>query len=340
MKNKINIVELLKDCPRGMELDCLVYEDVYFDYVDELNIIHCYVQFETYTTSLLFDKHGAYGGNIKSKCVIFPKGKKTWVGFHRPFVEGDIVSTESGMYIGIVKSTEDDHECRTFCSVHDKKDFHVGKELYFSRLATEEEKQIMFALIKANDYHWNEATKTLEKLHKFKVGNKIRHKESGIHCTLGEYAEGISAYRTNIGLSITPTDMEHWELIPDKPYFKIGDKIRHKKNTTRIKTIDHIYSDCYALYDSYLLYFKEQDEWELVPDKFDINTLKPFESKVLVRHHKTGIWIPAIFGGYDIPNLSYYTVGGTWWQYCIPYKDNEHLLGKTDDCDDFYKTWK
>lgn len=25
---------------------------------------------------------------------------------------------------------------------------------------------------------------------------------------------------------------------------------------------------------------------------------------------------------------------------CIPYEGNEHLLGKTDDCDEFYKTWK
>ena len=37
MKNKINIAELLHNCPKGMELDCTMYEDVYFDYVDELN---------------------------------------------------------------------------------------------------------------------------------------------------------------------------------------------------------------------------------------------------------------------------------------------------------------
>ena len=29
---KINVAELLKDCPRGMELDCTMYEDVCFDY--------------------------------------------------------------------------------------------------------------------------------------------------------------------------------------------------------------------------------------------------------------------------------------------------------------------
>lgn len=28
MENKINIVELLKDCPTGMELDCTMYNKV------------------------------------------------------------------------------------------------------------------------------------------------------------------------------------------------------------------------------------------------------------------------------------------------------------------------
>ena len=27
------------------------------------------------------------------------------------------------------------------------------------------------------------------------------------------------------------------------------------------------------------------------------------------------------------------------YRRCIPYEGNEYLLGKTDDCDDFYKTW-
>ena len=79
---------------------------------------------------------------------------------------------------------------------------------------------------------------------------------------------------------------------------------------------------------------------EFVGNKFDINTLVPFESKVLVRHSETSIWMPAIFGGYDIPNLYYYAVGGTWWKYCIPYKSNEYLRGTADDCNDYYKTWK
>lgn len=35
----------------------------------------------------------------------------------------------------------------------------------------------------------------------------------------------------------------------------------------------------------------------------------------------------------------FYVVGGNFYYKCIPYEDNEYLLGKTEDCDDFYKTW-
>lgn len=32
--------------------------------------------------------------------------------------------------------------------------------------------------------------------------------------------------------------------------------------------------------------------------------------------------------------------GGEYFQQCIPYEGNEHLLGTTNDCDKFYKNWE
>ena len=86
------------------------------------------------------------------------------------------------------------------------------------------------------------------------------------------------------------------------------------------------------------------------PKKFDITTLVPFESKVLVRDSINSIdeydedfsdvWRPAIWGVYIEGNLYPFCVlGGCYFQYCIPFEGNEHLSGKTDDCDDFYKNW-
>ena len=90
MENKINIAELLKDCPRGMELDCLLYDNVTFERFDvEQN--RCYFKAgpaDTFWTTC----YGKINGSPFGKSVIFPKGKTTWEGFVPPceFKDGDM----------------------------------------------------------------------------------------------------------------------------------------------------------------------------------------------------------------------------------------------------------
>lgn len=91
MEKKINIAELLKDCPKGMELDSTMFDDIYFDCIDDVSdIIKCYIQESKHKIGISFDKYGHYSNINKTKCVIFPKGKTTWEGFHRPFKDGDV----------------------------------------------------------------------------------------------------------------------------------------------------------------------------------------------------------------------------------------------------------
>ena len=77
--------------------------------------------------------------------------------------------------------------------------------------------------------------------------------------------------------------------------------------------------------------------------KFDITTLKPFD-KVLVRTNKFDpSWTIDFYDGYR-PKIGgsftpFAVTGGKYFQQCIPYEGNEHLLGTTNDCDDFYKNW-
>ena len=301
MENKINIAELLKDCPKDMELDCLIYEDVYFDYVDELNIIHCYIQYETYKTSLTFNQYGIYNIGIKAKCVIFPKGKTTWEGFHRPFEDGDIITDDSGN-IAIYKGEMRFNNKLTdyYCGYRNadgkflvKKDIegnfgHIEEK----HLATEEEKQKLFNVIKANGYHWNSETKTLEKLPKFKVGNKIKYIN-------GKNKDGV---KEGIILSIT-NDTYDVAVTNDMGIF---------------------------------VPISEQDNWELAPNKFDITTLKPFD-KVLVRNNINEKWNIHFFSYIDYAKM-FKTIMGTYIQ-CIPYEGNEHLLNTNKDCDEYYKNW-
>lgn len=124
--------------------------------------------------------------------------------------------------------------------------------------------------------------------------------------------------------------------------FKVGDRIRNKTNTRQENVVTEIRDTHYILDDELALPFISQDQYELVPNKFDITTLKPFESRVLVRDDEKEKWEPAIWGYYNTNHNTYCpykTVGGNCFIFCIPYKGNEHLLGVTKDCDDFYKTW-
>ena len=296
---KINIAQLLKGCPKGMELDCVMYEDVYFDYVDELNIIHCYIQHETHKTSVTFNQHGAYSSVIKSKCVIFPKGKTTWEGFQGPFKDGDVVATIDGLWIGITTGGTIYESMPTYCVIGSiiKFEAYLGEKVKwsFDRLATEEEKQKLFDAIKENGYKWNPETKTLEKLIvlNFKIGDKIR-------------AKGTNSYTKILGIKWDQTETYY-----ETPLCEIS--------------------------------VKDQDKFELVPNKFDITTLKPFD-RVLVRDNDRQYWTVNIFGyymyGFPYPFCCSGNCYGTGFKQCIPYKGNESLLGKADDCADYYKTWE
>lgn len=163
---KINIAEILKDCPSGMELDCTMYEDVYFDYVDELQIIHCYIQRELCKTSITFNQYGTPNSDIKSKCVIFPKDKTTWKGFQRLFKDGDIVCNIENAII-IYKKISTKGYCGSFASL-DRNNVFIPHYLAYledtCRFATEDEKQKLFDAIKTSGYKWNSELKTLEEL--------------------------------------------------------------------------------------------------------------------------------------------------------------------------------
>ena len=51
--------------------------------------------------------------------------------------------------------------------------------------------------------------------------------------------------------------------------------------------------------------------------------------KVLVRDNEYDKWLPTLFGYSDKSDMPYNCLG-IWYRYCIPYKGNEYLKGKTD----------
>ena len=90
---KINIAELLKDCPNGMELDCTLFEKP-VKYLSGTYVI----TIKTSSGHIFYlTKDGCLNDTDDAKCVIFPKGKTTWEGFIPPckFKDGDVLFVKS-----------------------------------------------------------------------------------------------------------------------------------------------------------------------------------------------------------------------------------------------------
>ena len=173
----INIVEILKDCPKGMELDCTMHEDVVTFYGISNSYIYPILVSTKRGDTISLTKYGQFFNSDGFKCVIFPKGKTTWEGFQRPFKDGDVVVSKSGCWIGIVKSyNKYDKTYDVYVAFENWREnyinIHVDIKLEFSRLATEEEKEKFFKAIKDNGYQWDPETKTLYKP-EFKDGDVV-----------------------------------------------------------------------------------------------------------------------------------------------------------------------
>ena len=318
MNENLNLVEILKDCPKGMELDCTMFDNVTFAGVVENRVFPIRIIVGGETTMSL-TKYGQYIDDDFAKCVIFPKGETTWEGFVPPhkFKDGDILSYQnarlSNRTIYIYRYRErvntsyyvalSGNENETLSIDHEGKWALNGYDETVC-FATEEEKQKLFDAIKLNGYKWNAETKTLKK------------------------------------------------LVKPKPKFKVGDKIVNRVNMymgdlSHQCVISEITNDKYILNDGGYIHFKNQDIWELVNDKkqrFDPKTLHPFD-RVLVRLTKDCIWNATFFSHYDKEvNWGCYpcvTTSCKSYDKCIPYNDEtKHLLGTSDEAPEYYRYWE
>ena len=298
---KINIAELLSDCPKGMELYSPIFGKVFLDKIRP----HLAIVVTTDKEQGNFKEEFFYDGRYRmnGECMLFPsKDKTTWDGFHRPFKAGDILFVDCGeeekdksyQYIFILNSPKIYGKWYSHCLLNGVGDFYsyetyLTDNKYHPRFATEAEKQKLFDAIKANGYRWNEETKTLDKL-------------------------------------------------INKNKFVVGATITNGIITGKIISRD---VDSYQLEDGNYVFFNEVHNFELVPNKFDITTLKPFD-KVLVRDTKEQVWVADLFSHMVNRPLGEYIFAcvGHYPSQCIPYEGNEHLLGTTNDCDKFFKVWE
>jgi hypothetical protein len=198
---------------------------------------------------------------------------------------------------------------------------HTEKAVSF---ATEEEKEKLFQAIKDNGYRWNEETKTLEKLFEPKFKREdIVYTKGGSLAILGG---GVNrSFYTICRLS-------SGRLLTD---FILVEPERFATEEEKQKLFKAIKDNGYRWNAETKTLEKEEKK-----DKFDIATLKPFD-KVLVRYANDDPWTAAHFSHYQksFERGCLYFASASCFKQCIPYEHNQHLLGTTNDCDEYYKTW-
>ena len=278
---RIDISKLLRECPKGMELDCTVFENLTFEEIDEVNSrILCNIQGNNGKLGISFNKFGCYSELNQAKCVIFPKGKTTWEGFVPPckFKDGDILV--DNIFPFIYKDCDKTEMVKSYCGIDTKGNFWKASSRWTTldkiTFATEEQKEKLFQAIKDNGYRWNPETKKLEKLIESKEDTNVEVVMSGIYFDREYYANEVELHLGDYEIEVrdgrTYAVFKNQETKISKPIFKVGDKIKNKDTVLTIITVQ---TDSYIVEDEPdnfgILVFSQQDKWELINEpKFKV----------------------------------------------------------------------
>lgn len=302
MNENLNLVEILKGCQKGTKLYSTIYGEVEFIRIDKKSIDYPidFNTFDGYTISLTSD--GRCNKYYDGECTLFPsKDQRDWSKWQRPFVDGDILA-----YMFWSKPT-----------------------IYIYREGGSHNTSYYVAYSSDNNKLYTDAKGAL-------AGNR-----SDLRFATEEEKMKLFSVIMEKGYKWNPETKTLEKLI--EPKFKVGDTIR-AKDGLQIYNVTNVTPEHYSVRAQDhacvgLLSVIDQDNWILLPSKFDPKTLKPFESRVLVSTF--GRWVPAIFGHYNEEHaIPVVVVGGNVYAKCIPYEGNEHLIDTFDQPSEFYRYWE
>ena len=162
----IDLVEILKDCPIGMELDSpvLIGKKTFKGFSKWHK--DCPIEVQVDSDVYFLTRYGQLYNAPSCGCVIYPKGEDTWKNYLvNSFKDGEIVVTDLGN-IAIVRDEIVDNYHKTYC-VYYKSDARIlttGDTVNAKRLATYDERDLLFQALVEDGYKWNPETKSVERL--------------------------------------------------------------------------------------------------------------------------------------------------------------------------------
>lgn len=313
----------LKNLPSGTTLYSLVSGRVTFKEIRGVTIVvldHNHCEQLYHSTGRLFDT--GQGG----ECLLFPSvDNRNWDTFC-PFKKGDVIVSNGGC-IAIFDHMENRSRLDTIVyqalrrydgSIKVELDTGIGY-VHEARLATQEERDLFFVSLTKAGYSWNGE----EVVSAFKKGDIIL--SAGRRCI---------AIVDHVGEFGSHNDVVYYQCCLDCHgdfSFGVDVGIGRACDCTYASTHDQerILKELNEL--GYVL-----DGDTVVKKRFNPQSFEPFQ-KVLVRATSTSNWRCTFFSHMGDSKA---ICSGDNWSYCIPYENNEHLRGKANDCDDFYKWWK
>lgn len=170
-----NLIEILKDCPKGRELYSPLYGEVELDHVTDRTIYAKYL--DCGTNLAPFNEAGQVWGYETGECMLFPSSdEKSWNYWQSVvFEKGDIITR-----YGFINNTylyDGFNVDGYYGFTTDNKYIWLDVENF--RFATEEEIKQFQTDMEAKGYRWNEETNQVEKIEtptnnpKFNVGDWI-----------------------------------------------------------------------------------------------------------------------------------------------------------------------
>lgn len=306
----MNIVELLKYCPKGTKLYSTVFGEVEFSKINPDDMIVINVKDNGPRVFLRNGSYSKYG-----ECVLFPsKDQRDWAKFRLPVKRGDIMMFDNKAFIisDEYANVSNGAFHKYICGIDaDNRLFinpsNVAWTSKFYIPASEKAKKELFDKMAEAGYKWNADTLELEKIEPmFKEGDVVIDRNGDI--ILVSKAKGSKIISNAV-------------LYTDDSFTIYDDAITYFNSDIRLASITERNKFYSSLVRKGYKYDKEQHL--LIKQEF-----KPFD-KVLARDNETESWKADIYLKY-LNDTYCYKCTRTNYAICIPYKGNEYLLDTTD----------
>ena len=206
----INLIEILKDYPKGRKLYSPLYGEVELDHVTDRTIYAKYL--DCGNDLAKFNSEGQVWGYETGECMLFPSSdKKSWNYWQSVvFEKGDIITRD-----GFINNTYlyDGFNIDGYYGFNtDNK--HTWLDVENFRFATEEESQQFLKDMEEKGFKWNEETNQVEKIEtpannpKFNVDDWIVNKGRSIRKIIG-IDTSLNDYLTMSCWLIKPANKRH-----------------------------------------------------------------------------------------------------------------------------------